>query len=114
MTHRGAASLMLEYHRDKAVKERATRAERLQIDSLSRRFGDKGAVADVSLQIEKGAFVGVIGRSGAGKSTMLRMINRLHQSARGAPMSRHLTPRQRAASAALSVPLGRIAADVFA
>jgi phosphonate transport system ATP-binding protein len=49
----------------------------LEIDGLSRNFGTKAAVADVSLQIDKGAFVGIIGRSGAGKSTLLRLINRL-------------------------------------
>ncbi len=49
----------------------------LVLDKVSRRFGDKRAVSDVSLQIEPGSFVGVIGRSGAGKSTLLRMINRL-------------------------------------
>jgi phosphonate transport system ATP-binding protein len=49
----------------------------LVIDGVSRRFGAKTAVADVSLSIPQGSFVGVIGRSGAGKSTLLRMINRL-------------------------------------
>jgi phosphonate transport system ATP-binding protein len=49
----------------------------LEINGLSRSFGAKTAVAGVSLQIEKGTFVGIIGRSGAGKSTLLRLINRL-------------------------------------
>jgi len=49
----------------------------LSIEGVSRRFGDKLAVADVNLNIEAGSFVGVIGRSGAGKSTLLRMLNRL-------------------------------------
>jgi phosphonate transport system ATP-binding protein len=49
----------------------------LQIESLTRQFGEKRAVDDVSLTIDRGAFIGVIGRSGAGKSTLLRMINRL-------------------------------------
>jgi phosphonate transport system ATP-binding protein len=55
----------------------------LEIRNLSRRFGDKHAVDDVSLQVEKGSFVGVIGRSGAGKSTLLRMINRLQEPSSG-------------------------------
>jgi phosphonate transport system ATP-binding protein len=49
----------------------------LAIEGLSRRFGAKNAVAGVSLQIERGSFVGIIGRSDAGKSTLLRLINRL-------------------------------------
>jgi phosphonate transport system ATP-binding protein len=55
----------------------------LEIDGLSRRFGTNLAVADVSLQIDRGTFVGVIGRSGAGKSTLLRLINRLIEPSAG-------------------------------
>jgi phosphonate transport system ATP-binding protein len=55
----------------------------LTIRNLSRRFGEKLAVDDVTLEIEKGAFVGIIGRSGAGKSTLLRMINRLQEPSSG-------------------------------
>jgi phosphonate transport system ATP-binding protein len=56
----------------------------LSIEGLSRRFGVKTAVDNVSLTIEPGRFVGVIGGSGAGKSTLLRMINRLEQPSSGA------------------------------
>jgi phosphonate transport system ATP-binding protein len=49
----------------------------LTLRSVSRHFGDTRAVDDINLSIEAGQFVGVIGRSGAGKSTMLRLINRL-------------------------------------
>ena len=49
----------------------------LTIDHVSRRFGSKLAVNDVTLEIPAGQMVGIIGRSGAGKSTLLRMINRL-------------------------------------
>jgi phosphonate transport system ATP-binding protein len=49
----------------------------LELVQVSKRFGVNTAVADVSLSIAHGSFVGVIGRSGAGKSTVLRMINRL-------------------------------------
>ena len=49
----------------------------LNLINVSRHFGDTKAVDNVSLGIPPGQFVGVIGRSGAGKSTMLRLINRL-------------------------------------
>jgi phosphonate transport system ATP-binding protein len=55
----------------------------LVVEKLTRRFGSKTAVDDVSLSIDPGRFVGVIGRSGAGKSTLLRMINRLEQPSSG-------------------------------
>jgi phosphonate transport system ATP-binding protein len=49
----------------------------LQLVDLSRRFGEKTAVANATLTIGDGEMVGIIGRSGAGKSTLLRLINRL-------------------------------------
>ncbi|MEL6168080.1 MAG: phosphonate ABC transporter ATP-binding protein [Pseudomonadota bacterium] len=49
----------------------------LVLTSVSKQFDRTTAVDQVSLVIEPGQFVGVIGRSGAGKSTMLRLINRL-------------------------------------
>jgi phosphonate transport system ATP-binding protein len=55
----------------------------LVVEDLSRRFGLHTAVAHASFAIERGAFVGVIGRSGAGKSTLLRMINRLIDPSEG-------------------------------
>jgi len=49
----------------------------LQLDNITRRFGDRIAVAEANLAIPAGQMVGIIGRSGAGKSTLLRMVNRL-------------------------------------
>jgi phosphonate transport system ATP-binding protein len=49
----------------------------LELERVTKRFGANAAVSDVTLSITHGSFVGVIGRSGAGKSTVLRMINRL-------------------------------------
>jgi phosphonate transport system ATP-binding protein len=49
----------------------------LVLDGVTKAFGKSVAVSDVSVSIPRGQFVGVIGRSGAGKSTTLRMINRL-------------------------------------
>jgi phosphonate transport system ATP-binding protein len=55
----------------------------LVIQGLTRRFGTTTAVDNLNLEIPRGAFIGVIGRSGAGKSTMLRMINRLQDPSAG-------------------------------
>ena len=49
----------------------------LDVKSVTRRFGDKIAVNDVSFTVDRPMMIGIIGRSGAGKSTFLRMINRL-------------------------------------
>jgi phosphonate transport system ATP-binding protein len=55
----------------------------LQLVDLSRRFGDRLAVAHISLSIADGEMIGIIGRSGAGKSTLLRLINRLVEPTAG-------------------------------
>jgi len=55
----------------------------LQIEHLTKKFGPFTAVNDVTLSIEPGSFIGLIGRSGAGKSTFLRMINRLGEPTSG-------------------------------
>jgi phosphonate transport system ATP-binding protein len=55
----------------------------LVIEGVSRRFDAKTVVANVSLRVERGRFIGIIGRSGAGKSTLLRMINRLVEPTAG-------------------------------
>jgi phosphonate transport system ATP-binding protein len=55
----------------------------LEIEKLTKRFGDNAAVENVTFSVPKAAFVGIIGRSGAGKSTFLRMINRLTDASSG-------------------------------
>ena len=55
----------------------------LVVEGLTCRFGAKAAVDNASFEVGPGSFVGVIGRSGAGKSTMLRMINRLAEPTSG-------------------------------
>ena len=41
------------------------------------------ALKNINLQIEQGEFVAIIGLSGAGKSTILRCINRMHDISKG-------------------------------
>jgi phosphonate transport system ATP-binding protein len=55
----------------------------LNVENVTRRFGQKAAVDDVSFVVDRSAFVGIIGRSGAGKSTFLRMMNRLTDATSG-------------------------------
>jgi phosphonate transport system ATP-binding protein len=55
----------------------------LVVEGLTCRFGSKAAVDNASFSVDRGSFVGVIGRSGAGKSTLLRMLNRLAEPSEG-------------------------------
>lgn len=47
------------------------------IDGITKSFGDKRALADVSLQVRKGEVLSIIGPSGSGKTTLIRTINAL-------------------------------------
>jgi phosphonate transport system ATP-binding protein len=58
-------------------------ARLLVAEGISKTFDKTKAVDNVSLAIPAGQFVGVIGRSGAGKSTFLRLINRLSDPSSG-------------------------------
>jgi osmoprotectant transport system ATP-binding protein len=49
----------------------------IKFNNVSKRYGDKLAVEDVSFNIEQGEFFVLIGPSGCGKTTTLKMINRL-------------------------------------
>ena len=46
----------------------------IELDHVSRNFGDFRAVDDVSLSIQTGEIVGLLGPNGAGKTTTMRMI----------------------------------------
>ena len=45
--------------------------------------GRSNAVADTSFTAERGELLGLIGESGCGKTTTLRMINRLEEPSHG-------------------------------
>ncbi len=46
----------------------------LRIYGLSRRFGDRSILHELSLDLDGGEYVAVVGESGAGKSTLLNLI----------------------------------------
>lgn len=49
----------------------------IKFNNVSKSYGDKLAVEDISFNIEQGEFFVLIGPSGCGKTTTLKMINRL-------------------------------------
>jgi ABC-type polar amino acid transport system ATPase subunit len=51
----------------------------IEIKNLSKSFGDNLVLDSMSLSVDKGEVVGIIGPSGSGKSTMLRCINFLEE-----------------------------------
>ncbi len=55
----------------------------LRVENVTKMFGQKAAVDNATFNVEKSAMIGIIGRSGAGKSTFLRMMNRLTDASSG-------------------------------
>ncbi len=55
----------------------------LSIQHLSKKYGDNGVLKDVSLDVNRGECVVIIGPSGSGKSTFLRTINLLEEPTGG-------------------------------
>jgi polar amino acid transport system ATP-binding protein len=51
----------------------------IHIENITKRFGTLEALNKVSLDVQKGEVVMIIGPSGSGKSTLLRCINRLEE-----------------------------------
>lgn len=49
----------------------------IQFEHVSKVYGDKTVVNDINLTIENGEFITILGSSGSGKTTMLKMINKL-------------------------------------
>jgi phosphate transport system ATP-binding protein len=71
---------------DGAALRRAAVAgpERLCLEGVSVRYGEKAAVKDVSLSVRQGEVLALIGPSGCGKTTLLRTLNRLTELTPGA------------------------------
>mgnify|MGYP003192665778 CR=1 FL=1 len=46
----------------------------LRTQNLTKQFGEKTAVKNVSMQIKKGEIYGFIGKNGAGKTTLMRLV----------------------------------------
>ncbi|MBK5071871.1 energy-dependent translational throttle protein EttA [Budviciaceae bacterium CWB-B4] len=51
----------------------------LEVSNLTKSYGDRMLIDDLSFAIPKGAIVGIIGPNGAGKSTLFRMISQQEQ-----------------------------------
>ena len=47
----------------------------IDLDSVSKHFGDKVVLSNVSMSVKEGDVVGLLGQNGSGKTTMIRLMN---------------------------------------
>ncbi|ALE72976.1 MULTISPECIES: ABC transporter ATP-binding protein [unclassified Pseudonocardia] len=58
-------------------------APQVVLEGVTRRFGDRTAVAPLSMTVDAGDRIGIVGESGSGKSTLARMIAGLDRPSGG-------------------------------
>ena len=46
----------------------------LEVDSIRKSFGDKQVLTDIALKCQSGDIIGLLGRNGTGKSTLLKIV----------------------------------------
>lgn len=51
--------------------------ELLEVVNLSKNFGDKKVLKNINLKIPRGKIIGLLGKNGTGKSTLIKLINDL-------------------------------------
>ena len=61
----------------------------IRLHNVTKRFGDIVAVDDVSIDVNEGEFVVLLGPSGAGKTTTLRLIAGLERPEEGKKFNPH-------------------------
>lgn len=55
----------------------------VEVKDICKRYGKSNVLSDVSFQIQKGAIYGFVGKNGAGKTTMLRILTGLQKADSG-------------------------------
>ena len=56
---------------------------RIEINNLTKNFGDLTALDDVTVSLEQGQIVGMLGPNGSGKTTLIKILNGLLQPTSG-------------------------------
>lgn len=70
-------------HQETAVMEQTNITNAIEVEHLSKRYGTLQVLRDVSLHVDVGEVVAVVGASGAGKTTLLQIIGTLDHADSG-------------------------------
>ncbi len=65
------------------AQEQQRQRAAILVDHVSKVFGRRRAIDDISLEVPQGAFLSIFGPNGAGKTTLLRMLATLSRPTRG-------------------------------
>src|SRR4051812_19234759 len=69
--------------RRQQISGRVAGGDMIKVQSLTKSFGPKKAVDDISFEVGKGEVLGFLGPNGAGKSTTMRMITGFYPPSSG-------------------------------
>ena len=64
----------------------------LEVQHISRRFGNVAALRDVSFSVRRGEVLGLVGPNGAGKTTLLEILSGLLPAEAGSPFLGYRPP----------------------
>ena len=67
-----------------ATNSFASRTELVEIDHVTKSFGDKVALKDISFSVPSGQLCGLLGPNGAGKTTLFRLLMGILKATEGA------------------------------
>ena len=65
---------------------------RIEIENLSKRFGSLKALDGVTVSLEKGQIVGLLGPNGSGKTTLIKILNGLLTPTEGSALINGTAP----------------------
>ncbi|WP_435093012.1 ABC transporter ATP-binding protein [Halorubrum sp. N11] len=84
-THRFVDRLANNQEPDGGTRAVPDRIEKVEFDEVSFAYdgADETVLSDVSLRIGRGEFVGIVGQSGAGKSTIVSLLARIYEPTSG-------------------------------
>jgi len=80
----------------------------LQVENVQVRYGSVPAIHDLTLNVDKGEIVTVLGANGAGKTTTLRMISGLHRPFAGRVLLEGVEIHKRPAHELVGMGLGHV------